>query len=366
VSAGPWVDTATAVEVLGINENRVRRLARTGGVVARKVAGERGFGAADWSFEPASLAKVAARMAARDRRLKAAADLAARRLPGGVLPLSELCDRYILGRKARQEIGPATVTSMREGLRLFCQAVPNRPGAVNRGHIEHWLEGMARLAPATVRHRLSMARTFLDWCVIEGHLKRNPATGIRSPKVPRGIPRALRHEQVTAVATATPDTRAALMVSLGVQEGLRCGEIAGLEVGDVDLIDGSLLVRKGKGGYERMLPLSEETAGCLRRYLDEHPARAGALIRSYLNPVMPLQPRYISSVINRVMSEAGVVETAHSLRHTMATDCLRGGAHLRDVQALLGHASIGTTQRYLPTVVNDLRTAMGGRRYRSP
>lgn len=70
-------------------------------------------------------------------------------------------------------------------------------------------------------------------------------------------------------------------------------------------------------------------------------------------------------LINETMHRAGVGETAHTLRHTMATDVLRSGAHVRDVQAALGHANLKTMERYLPLVVDDLRTAMAGRTYRN-
>jgi site-specific recombinase XerD len=79
----------------------------------------------------------------------------------------------------------------------------------------------------------------------------------------------------------------------------------------------------------------------------------------------------VSQVVSGLMHGIGLAESdsctiseAHALRHTAATDVLRGGAHIRDVQAMLGHASLVTTQRYMPLVVADLRDAMGGRRYR--
>ena len=72
----------------------------------------------------------------------------------------------------------------------------------------------------------------------------------------------------------------------------------------------------------------------------------------------------VSRLIAGAMHSAGIHETAHSLRHTMASDSLRNGAHLRDVQAALGHSLLETTQRYLPLVLTDLRTALGGLSYR--
>jgi site-specific recombinase XerD len=143
-------------------------------------------------------------------------------------------------------------------------------------------------------------------------------------------------------------------------------EVATLQLADLDFIDHTARV-VGKGGHERLLPLSEETWTVLERYLDEQPLTAGPLIRSYRTHG-GLRADTISGLVGEWMSAAGIKHrprdgiSAHALRHSAATDMLRSGAHLRDVQAALGHASLSTTQRYLPTVVNDLRTAMGGRR----
>jgi integrase/recombinase XerC len=102
----------------------------------------------------------------------------------------------------------------------------------------------------------------------------------------------------------------------------------------------------------------------LESYLHDEPAHAGPLIRSYVNPHKGISARYISSMVAELMGFAGLAHTAHALRHTAATDMLRGGAHLRDVQFALGHSTLHTTQRYLPWIVGDLRAAMGGRSYR--
>jgi integrase/recombinase XerC len=153
-----------------------------------------------------------------------------------------------------------------------------------------------------------------------------------------------------------------------VQEGLRCCEVANLQLADIDFIDRTARV-VGKGGHERLLPLTEETWNVLERYLDEQPLTAGPLIRSYRTSG-GLRADTISGLVGgvdvrrRIKRWARDGISAHALRHSAATNMLRSGAHLRDVQAALGHASPSSTQRYLPTVVNDLRTAMGGRRYR--
>ena len=147
-----------------------------------------------------------------------------------------------------------------------------------------------------------------------------------------------------------------------MQEGLRACEVSRLRLEDVDVRERCVLVR-GKGGHERVLPLSDETWRALTAYLAEWPASTGPLVRSYNEPSRALTAPYIVICVGRWMRHAGVPASGHALRHTAASDMLRAGAHVVDVQAALGHANVATTSRYLPLVVDGLRQAMGGRRY---
>jgi len=135
-----------------------------------------------------------------------------------------------------------------------------------------------------------------------------------------------------------------------------------LQHGDIDLAERLILIR-GKGGHERALPVTTETAKAINAYLAEHPAHVGPLVRSFSRPNKGIGAQHISVLVSQWLHNADVPATAHALRHTAATDMLRGGAHVRDVQHALGHQSLATTQKYLPWIVGDLRQAMEGRRY---
>lgn len=241
------------------------------------------------------------------------------------------------------------------------------PNRVTERQIVRWLE-INQLAPATVRNRLSTVRGFYKWAIINGHARKDPTLAIDPPREPRRRPRGLKADQVAAILDACPDVRAVLIVILMAQQGLRCIEIARLQLGDLDF-DEKLMLVHGKGDHERILPITDETGEALRDYLAKHPARTGPLIRSYRDEHEGLTPLHVGTMVGRIMRDAGVAETAHALRHTAATDMVRAGggtrANLLNVQAALGHQHLQTTQRYLPWGAGDLRKTMAGRRYRA-
>lgn len=272
---------------------------------------------------------------------------------------------YIGERMKLGELTGSSPVTFRKSLWYFVRhAGPDLPvSRLNRRHVERWLLDM-KVAPSTMRGRLNMLSGFSKWCVMRGYLKRDPTLGIKGPKLLDTVPRALDPADVALALREAPDARCALMICLGVQLGLRCCEIATVQLGDIDRRGRQLVVRHGKGGRQRVLPIPDEAWTYLTAYLAEHPAKAGPLIRSYRGH-KGLRPHTVSMLINETMHRAGLDETAHALRHSMATDVLRAGAHVRDVQAALGHANLKTTERYLPLVVDDLRTAMAGRTYRN-
>lgn len=243
-------------------------------------------------------------------------------------------------------------------------------GDLGTTHVTDWLESLEHLAPATRRRRYSTVRTFCGWLTATGQVDKDPTFGVRGPKQPRSVPRAMRAADVTRVLESLPDARAELIVTWMVQLGLRCCEVARLQLGDIDTVGGMVRIR-GKGGHERILPIVDEASDALDEYLrSDYPGGAGPLIRSRLHPGRGLDPDTISGLVSEWMRLAGVKRqvrdgvSAHALRHTMASDALRGGAHLRDVQHALGHAHLTTTEIYLPLVVHSLEKAMGGRTYR--
>jgi site-specific recombinase XerD len=239
---------------------------------------------------------------------------------------------------------------------------------------------------------VSKLRPFVRWLVKTGHLPADVTAEIRTPKGVYGLPRCLPVDAVARILAVCPDARARLVVTLMVQMGLRCGEVAAIQIGDVDFERRILHIRgKGyRGDTSRAVPITDEAWSALQSYLDDDmPARgplkrkwqpaaigrarsSGALIRSYQPPYGHVTSHTLSALVRRWMSAAGLKNyafdgvSAHSFRHTAAQDVLDSGADLRHVMVMLGHRSLRTTQEYLRLDPPGLREAMEGRRYTSP
>lgn len=279
---------------------------------------------------------------------------------------------YLDHRRTCGEFAPTTVAATRSCLLSFARTIGDPPPhKLSRRHVEKWV-GARRVSPATMRRNLSMLRSFFAWLRQRKMLSRDPLAGIKGPRQPRLIPRGLKRRDVAAVLAACGDRRDVVIVTLMVQCGLRCAEVAGLQVADVDLTADTLHV-VGKGGHERALPITADARAALVDYLAEFPAVGGPFVRSYVHTHAGLAPSYISHRVTALLRDAGVKHasydgvSAHALRHTCAKDLVDGGAGLRDVQSALGHASLTSTSRYVGlTALKDLRRVMEGRHYGRP
>lgn len=279
--------------------------------------------------------------------------------------MGRLALRYVTERKHRGEYTKTSAKTAADVLALFVKTIGDKPPSkVTKRSVEKWRDSL-RVAPGTIRNRISIVRTFFEWCIDHGYCRANPLAGLRAPKEPRRLPRGLSTEDVNRVLAECEDERATLVVLLECQEMLRAREVAGLQFGDINRSQRELRI-VGKGGHERVVPVSDETWEALGHYLAAYPASAGPLIRSFSHPKRGVSATTVVRLVSRLMREADVGETGHALRHTGATDMLRNGAELIEVRDALGHRSIATTEQYLGvTRASELRQAMGGRRYRS-
>ncbi|HEY7874164.1 MAG TPA: tyrosine recombinase, partial [Actinomycetota bacterium] len=224
----------------------------------------------------------------------------------------------------------------------------------------------APLRPSTVARMLVSLRSLYKYLAREGRIERDPTVKVGSPKRPRSLPKAIAVDEVERlIASPSPEglgrrDRAILETLYGA--GLRISELVDLDVDDVDLDERSVLVRSGKGRKSRRVPVGRAAAGALGEYLTS--TRPGLVARSrsgaggalFLNARgTRLSRQGCWKILKGHAATAGLAErvSPHTLRHSFATHMLEGGADIRVVQELLGHASLATTQVY--TLVGEGR-----------
>jgi integrase/recombinase XerD len=218
----------------------------------------------------------------------------------------------------------------------------------------------------TVVRTLSTVRSFHRFCVREGIAQDDPAAGVVRPRLPRTLPHPLTvAEAIAVVGSPVASTPAGLrdraILELLYAGGLRISELTGLDVDDVDLDDGVVRVL-GKGGKERDVPIGAPARDAIGAYLTRgRPALATARTRGalFLNARGGRLTRQSSArMLDRHARSAGIRRTVtpHDLRHSFATHLLEGGADVRVVQELLGHASVATTQIYTLVTTEHVRS----------
>ncbi|MEZ5923099.1 MAG: tyrosine recombinase XerC [Hyphomicrobiaceae bacterium] len=211
-------------------------------------------------------------------------------------------------------------------------------------------------APRSLARQMSAIRMFFRH--LDSHeLAQNRAVmAVALPRVPHAIPKPLTVEKALAVVGGDPQAaedwikaRDAAVMLLLYGSGLRISEALGLKRKEAPVDGRDILIIQGKGGKERLVPVLPVTIEAIRRYLElcPYPLDAGGPL--FLGAKGgPLSPRIIQLLIERLRLQLGLPETAtpHALRHSFATHLLSAGADLRQIQELLGHASLSTTQTY--------------------
>jgi integrase/recombinase XerD len=219
--------------------------------------------------------------------------------------------------------------------------------------------------PSSVARALAAVRSLHKFLVREGDAEDDPAEGVARPKVPRTLPRPLTVDEVAALVAAPGNGAPVALRDRAILEtlygaGLRISELVGMDVDDVDLEVGSVRA-VGKGSRERVVPLGRYGVGALKAYLVRgRPTLASSRTRGalFLNQRGGRLTRQgCNNIIKAMARRAGIRKrvTPHMLRHSFATHLLEGGADVRVVQELLGHASVATTQIYTLVTKDRLR-----------
>ncbi|HEY7744814.1 MAG TPA: tyrosine recombinase XerC [Desulfuromonadales bacterium] len=213
---------------------------------------------------------------------------------------------------------------------------------------------------STIGRKLAALRTFFRYLVREGVIRANPGELVATPKQEKYLPRTLTVDESFALMEQGGDAgllagRDRAIVETLYSCGLRVSELTGLNVGSVDLREGLVRVL-GKGRKERIVPIGSKAREALDEYLVArgNPADEEPLFLNHRGG--RLTPRSVERNLKVQLLKAGILKdaTPHALRHSFATHLLDGGADLRAIQELLGHASLSTTQKYTQVSVDHL------------
>jgi site-specific recombinase XerD len=254
------------------------------------------------------------------------------------------------------------------------------PGAIEirslRRYVAHLSE--AGNAPSTVARKLAAVRALFRVQREQGLREENPAELIAAPKRPRNLPDVLKADDLNTLFDVIPATtplelRDRALLELAYSSGLRAEELVNLEVGALDF-DGESVRVEGKGGKTRLVPVGEHAMAAIARYLERgRTALDPAPVRD--RSAMTSAPMFLSKSGRRLSTSdvrrrlrtwsrqaqrqaPGLAQAhPHALRHSFATHLLEGGADLRTIQELLGHATISTTQVYTRVESARLRSA---------
>lgn len=234
------------------------------------------------------------------------------------------------------------------------------PREIERQHIRAFIRdilgfGYARTSAA---RKLSAIKRWLAYLLEQGDIESDPSLGLRGPKLPATLPRALPREDVSKILDEGVDEdnylRDKAVLELLYGSGLRIAEIASVCWGDLDVVERWVRI-KGKGKKERIVPLGSYSVKAIEEWGKGVPRED----EEYLFPGKQgghITVRTISRIVKRASMNAGLPGvTPHMLRHSFATHMLEGGASLRVLQELLGHESLAITQRYLTVTAEHLK-----------
>jgi len=277
------------------------------------------------------------------------------------------------------DLAPSTVEAYGRDLEAFTEWAGRRgldgPDGVDRTCLRRYLAFLATQGRArrTIARRASALRRYFGWLRRRGGLSADPTAGLTAPKGEARLPRVLRPDEMRRLLhdddrPGTPDRsgrpdqpdpvdqRDDAVIEVLYGSGLRVAELAGMDLDHLDL-DRSRVVVRGKGGKHRTVPLSEPAAQALTRWIQQGRAEmmtaASPAAAVFLNRRgKRLTPRDARRILDR---RSAAPTHPHALRHTFATHLLDGGADLRVVQELLGHADLSTTQRYTHVSKERLR-----------
>lgn len=283
-------------------------------------------------------------------------------------------ERFVRHLEHERRASPHTVAAYRRDLEQLARFVEEQLGGsaplsqVDTFLLRRWLGVLARtVTPSTIARKLAAVRALGRWLLERGELSHDPAAQLQSPKVSRPLPAFLNADAAASVME-TPSSngpaglRDKAILELLYGAGLRVSELVGLDLHSIDFGDASVRVL-GKGNKERVIPLGTPALASLRAYLEARPRLRHSKTGAQDEVALFLTERGARigvRAVQRLVHRYGQLGAGradlhpHALRHSCATHMLEGGADLRAIQEMLGHASLATTQRYTHVSIEQL------------
>jgi integrase/recombinase XerD len=278
-------------------------------------------------------------------------------------------DSYLDHLRVERALAQKTLEAYSSDLARFVTLLEAAGSAVDRADVRAITAVLVELGESGLSARsqarfVSSLRGFYKYLLQERHLSKNPLDLVEAPRLSRKLPSLLSESEVLRLLAA-PDLadprglRDAAMIHTMYAAGLRVSEVVGLELGDVDLRAG-FVAAFGKGRKRRLVPLAESARVAIGAYLADVRGRWAAPRGKHLFVTQRgsgMTRQSFWKILKRHGRNAGITKnlSPHMLRHSFATHLLQGGADLRIVQTLLGHADIGTTQIYTHVTADHLR-----------
>ncbi|NLV24695.1 MAG: tyrosine recombinase XerC [Deltaproteobacteria bacterium] len=284
--------------------------------------------------------------------------------------MEKLVERFLNHLRVERNASPHTVSAYAGDLSGFAEFLekhsrdaPVDVTAVDVLMLRRYLAQLHRDTRRSTMHRkLSALRSFFRFLVREGVAASNPAELVSSPRRERYLPQTLTVDEIFHLldqnyGTGTLSLRDRAIFELLYSSGLRVSELTALDTWDVDL-DQGLVRTLGKGRKERIIPVGRRARQAIADYLQRRggPVENQPLFLNHRGG--RLTSRSVERILKQWLIKAGILKkaTPHALRHSFATHLLDGGADLRVIQELLGHASLSTTQKYTQVSVDRLLT----------
>lgn len=272
----------------------------------------------------------------------------------------QLLDQFMNQLRVERGLSANTIVAYNHDLITFFDFLNRRgvaPLQITQDDLVSFVaEKRPQLSARSLARCLVSIRTFYRFCVTEGKIESNPARLLGIPKLYQHLPNILNRDEVEALL-AQPDPQTDLggrdkaMLELLYATGLRVTELIGLKMNNINL-EAGFIRTMGKGSKERIIPMGTKALDALKEYLqDSRPSflQKGKLSYLFLNRRGgPLTRQGFWKILKQYALKAGITRkvSPHTLRHSFATHLLEGGADLRSVQIMLGHADISTTQIY--------------------